>query len=80
MPHVIVKLVPGRSEEQKAQLTHSIVRSVTSALNCEEALVSVAFEEVSPRDWTDQVYRPDIQGKWNTLYKKPDYDPFEKEG
>jgi 4-oxalocrotonate tautomerase len=78
MPHVIVKLVPGRSEEQKAKLTNEIVHSVTSVLNCSDDLVSVAFEEISPRDWTEHVYKPDIEGKWDTLSKKPGYKPFEK--
>ena len=47
-------------------------------LNRKEEVISVALEEVDPRDWTDKVYLPDIQGKWNTLYKKPGYNPFEK--
>ena len=37
--------------------------------------VSVALEEVEPKDWTEAVYEPDIRGRWNTLYKKPGYDP-----
>ena len=39
-------------------------------------VISVVLEEVDPRDRTDKVYMPDIQGKWNTLYKKPGYIPF----
>lgn len=41
-------------------------------------VISVVLEEVDPRDRTDNVYMPDIQGKWNTLYKKHGYNPFEK--
>ena len=78
MPHVIVKLVSGRSEEQKAQLANEIVHSVTSVLNCGDDLVSVAFEEINPADWTEKVYTPDIQGNWDKLYKEPGYNPFEK--
>lgn len=36
----------------------------------------VAMEEVAPGDWTEQVYKPDIRDKWNTLTKKPGYDPL----
>jgi 4-oxalocrotonate tautomerase len=39
--------------------------------------VSVAFEEVESGDWTEKVYRPDIAGKWEHLYKKPGYNSLE---
>ncbi len=78
MPHVVVKLAPGSSEEQKKQLAEEIVRDVMRTLDRKEEVISVALEEVDPKDWTDKVYIPDIQGKWDTLYKKPGYNPFEK--
>ena len=39
-----------------------------------EESVSIAMEEVQSRDWTEKVYKPDIQNKWDRLYKKPGYD------
>jgi 4-oxalocrotonate tautomerase len=39
-----------------------------------EESVSVAMEEVEPRDWAEQVYKPDIVNKTDQLYKKPGYD------
>jgi len=75
MPHVVVKLWPGRSEEQKAKLTEAIVKDVMTHLNSSEASVSVTIEEVKQEDWTQKVYNPDIQGKWDKLYKKPGYKP-----
>ena len=78
MPHVVVKLAPGSSEEQKNQLAQQIVQDVMRILNRKAEVVSVALEEVDPKDWTDTVYVPDIQGKWNTLYKTPGYNPFDK--
>lgn len=78
MPHVVVKLAPGSSEEQKRRLAQAIVQDVMSILNRKEEVISVALEEVDPGDWTEKVYRPEIQGKWNTLYKKPGYNPFEE--
>ena len=78
MPHVIVKLYPGRSEEQKQQLTEAIAKDVAEIIKCPEAAVSVAFEEVSQVDWPEKVYRPDILEKQETLYRKPGYkNPFE---
>jgi 4-oxalocrotonate tautomerase len=78
MPHVVVKLVSGKSEEQKSRLAEAITRSAIDIFNTKEASVSVAFEEVELADWAEKVYRPEIQGKWETLYKKPGYNPFEK--
>lgn len=73
MPHVVVKLWPGKSERQKAQLAEEITKSVMAILNYGEESVSVAMEEVKAKDWTEKVYRPEIQEKWDKLYKKPGY-------
>ena len=73
MPHVIVKLYPGRSEHQKIRLTEEIVQDVTSVLGCGENSVSVAFEEIDSSDWAEKVYRTDIASSSAKLYKKPGY-------
>jgi len=78
MPHVIVKLYPGRSEEQKKQLAGEIVKSVVEIAVCEEKSVSVAFEEVEPDDWAENVYQPDIIDKKENLVVRPGYNPFQK--
>jgi 4-oxalocrotonate tautomerase len=77
MPHVIVKLWPGPSEGQKARLADAITRAVTQILGLGEESVSVAVEEAEPGDWLEKVYRPDIAGKPDTLYRRPGYDPSE---
>jgi len=75
MPHVIVKLHSGKSERQKQALAQAVTEAVMSALNYGEESVSVGIEEVEPKDWTENVYKPDIIGKPDTIYKKPGYDP-----
>ena len=77
MPHVIVKLWPGKSEQQKARLAEEIVKDVMNVLNYGEESVSVAIEEVKAEDWAEKVYKPDILNKLENLYKKPAYDPSE---
>ena len=76
MPHVIVKLLPGRTEQQKARLAEEIVKDVVAIAKCEEKSVSVAIEEISPEDWAEKVYKPDILDNQENLYKKPGYNPF----
>jgi 4-oxalocrotonate tautomerase len=73
MPHVIVKLWPGKSKQQKARLAEEIAKDVMHVLDYGEESVSVAFEEVSPQDWAEKVYKPDIVNNPENLYKKPGY-------
>ena len=75
MPHVIIKLWPGKSEQQKKKLAEEVTKAVMSTLNYGEESVSVGIEEVKPQDWRDQVYKPDILGKRETIYKEPGYEP-----
>jgi len=75
MPHVIVKMYAGRSEQQKTKLAEAITKAVMAALNQSEDAVSVGLEDVAPKDWTEKVYKPDILGKSDTIYKKPGYAP-----
>ena len=75
MPHVIVKLHSGKSERQKHALAQAVTEAVMSALNYGEESVSVGIEEVEPKDWTENVYKPDIIGKPDTISTTPGYDP-----
>ena len=73
MPHVVVKLWPGKSDGQKQRLTETITRGVMDTLAYGQDAVSVAFEEVRTAEWVPKVYEPDIAGKWATLTKQPGY-------
>lgn len=73
MPHVIVKLWPGKPEKQKAKLAAEITQAVMTVLNYGEESVSVAMEEVGAEEWMDKVYKPDILRKPTQIYKKPGY-------
>lgn len=73
MPHVIVKLWPGKSEQQKKRLAEAIAKDVMEILHYGEESVSVALEEVSSQEWAEKVYKPDIQAKPDLLYKKQGY-------
>src|SRR3954447_9438116 len=73
MPHVIVKLWPGKSEQQKKTLADKITRAVMDTLHYGEESVSVGFEEVPAKQWMANVYEPDIRAKAATIYKKPGY-------
>jgi 4-oxalocrotonate tautomerase len=76
MPHVIVKMLSGRSDKQKELLADEITKVVMKHTGNTEDAVSVSIEDIDPSDWTEKVYKPDIAGNWDNLYKKPGYDPL----
>jgi len=76
MPHIVVKMHAGRSEEQKQALADELAKALMSSLGSAESSVSVAIEDIPKEDWTDKVYVPDIQLRPDIIYKKPGYNPF----
>jgi len=74
MPHVIVILWPGKSEQQKQRPADAIAKNVMHILHYGEESVSVAMEEIKADDWADKVYKSDILNQSEQLYKKPGYD------
>jgi 4-oxalocrotonate tautomerase len=74
MPHVIVKLWPGKSKKQKQELADKITRAVMQTLHYGEESISVGAEEVPANEWMSRVYEPDIQAKPDTIFKKPGYE------
>ncbi|NQY68821.1 MAG: tautomerase family protein [Flavobacteriales bacterium] len=77
MPHIVIKMYPGRSEDQKQKLTKAIIKEVTEIFECSEKVVSIGIEETEKELWPEAVYRPEILEKKKTLYKKPGYNPFD---
>ena len=75
MPHIIVKLFSGRSEELKAEIAAAVVKALKETAGSTDASLSVAIEDVDPADWAEKVYAPDIKANWDQLYKKPGYTP-----
>ena len=73
MPHVTVRVRTGTLEDKKKQLAEAIVEDVVDIVGCGEESVSVAIEEIDPKDWEEKVYDPLIRSKMDTLYKKPGY-------
>ena len=72
MPHIIVKLWPGKSEAQKRDLAERISKAVMDVLHYGDESVSVAMEEIPAEEWAERVYRP-IMADPDKLYKKPGY-------
>ena len=73
MPHVIIKMFSGRSEDDKRRLADRVALAVMNSIGASDQSISVAVEDIEPGDWTEKVYDPDITGRPDTIYKKPGY-------
>jgi 4-oxalocrotonate tautomerase len=76
MPHVVIKLLSGRSEQQKANLAKLVTQAVMTGAQCSEQSVSISIEDVEPAEWAEKVYKPDIMEQADRFYKKPGYNPL----
>ena len=71
MPHVIVKMKQGRTEEQKSGLTNQLVKAVIQSLGVGPETISVELVDVNPDEWNSSVFETDIAPKLGELAKEP---------
>ncbi len=74
MPHISVKMLKGRTEEQKKEAAKKLTAALCEALGCGDTHITVGIEDFTAEEW-QEVFAKDIEGKKDTLYKKPSYDP-----
>ena len=67
MPHVIVKLVAGRSRQQKDRIAAEVTKVIMAEADVDRDAVSVGIEDVEPGEWVEKVHRPDILGARHAL-------------
>ena len=56
MPHIIVKLHSGRSEQQKAGIAEAVTKAIMASTGNADGSISVSIEDVAPSDWAEKVY------------------------
>jgi len=71
MPHVIVKTLAGKTEEQKTRLAEAFANDLKAIFGSPDHSISVAIEDVPPQEWDQKVYQPEILSIWDKLYRKP---------
>lgn len=62
MPHVSVRMYPGRSEEVKKDLANKMQDFIVKELGCDPNVVSVSFKEIEADKWND-VINDEIAGE-----------------
>ncbi|ELR7625990.1 tautomerase family protein [Salmonella enterica] len=75
MPHIIVKIV-GQTEDKKKMIAKALTYTLSNSLGISDKFISLSIEDILKEDWVEDVYKPEIIGKSNNLYKKPGYDPL----
>lgn len=73
MPHITIKMLKGRTDEQKKAAAESVAKALVDAIDCTESHVSVSVEDFTPQEWQEQ-YRIEVSEN-PALIKKPNYDP-----
>jgi len=73
MPHITIKMLKGRTDEQKTEAAKKVAAALVEAIGCTPEHISVAVEDYTPQQWQD-VFRIDVTESEH-IYKKPHYDP-----
>jgi len=73
MPHIVIKMLKGRTQEQKKTAAEKLAAALTEAIGCNPTHVSVSVEDFTPEEWQEQ-YRIEVAENQN-LVLTPDYDP-----
>jgi len=74
MPYFQIKLLEGKTEEQKQKLAKEVVSAAQKVLGYGKESYSVTIEDFSWDEWRKEVYPKDIIGKKELLYKEPGYE------
>ena len=55
MPHISIKMYPGRTEEVKTDLAEKTKDFICQEMNMEEKYISVSVEEIEKDKWNEEV-------------------------
>ena len=73
MPHISVKMLKGRTDEQKRQAAQKLENALCEAIGCTPTHISIAIEDYTAEEW-QEVFQKEIAEN-DCIFKKPEYDP-----
>lgn len=74
MPHIGIKMLEGRTEEQKKRAAEAVKNALAESLNMGDHYITVTIEDFNAQEWQD-VFKNEITDKPDKVYVKPNYDP-----
>ena len=73
MPHITIKMFPGREDAIKQKLSARLAEVTAETLQVNASYVSVSIEDVPEKEWDEKVYVLMMQAA-DLLYIKPEYE------
>ena len=74
MPHFQIKLLEGKSEEQKQQLAEAVIKAAQGVIGLGDESYSVSIKDYTLDEWKTTIYPNEINGEKESLYKFPGYE------
>lgn len=75
MPNISVKMLAGRTREQKEKLAEDLVEVLSRDLGADKHWITCTIEDHDAEQW-QEVFKTEIADKPpEAVFKKPEYDP-----
>ena len=74
MPHIGIKMLEGRTEEQKKKAAEAVKTALAQAIGMSDHYITVTIEDFNAQEWQD-VFKTEITDKPDKVYVQPKYDP-----
>lgn len=74
MPHISLKMLEGRTEEQKKKAAEAVKNALAQSLGMSDHYITVTVEDFDAQEWQD-VFKQEITEKPDKVFVKPNYDP-----
>jgi 4-oxalocrotonate tautomerase len=75
MPHIVVKMIEGRTADLKTALADRLTQATMEELQLPADAISVAVVDVAQEEWA-KVHDTEIVPRPETLFKRPGYGPL----
>ena len=73
MPHIDVKMLSGRSNEEKVLLAEALLKAIQNTLSINEKWITVSIKDFNSKEW-QEVFSKEIATN-KDLFIQPKYDP-----
>lgn len=74
MPHIGIKMLAGRTEEQKKKAAEAVKNALAESLNMGDHYITVTIEDYNAEEW-QEVFKNEVTDKPEKVYVQPKYDP-----
>lgn len=73
MPHISLKMLKGRTDEQKQLAADKLANALCEAIGCTPDHISISVDDYTAEEW-QEVFKKEIADN-NSIIRKPNYDP-----